>query len=617
MRPLVLTEDLIGDGCGPDRTWRSATDWLSLARAVTGVGNGNVTIFIDTVQSVPADLSVPANVKLQFNAQGKIQIAAGATLTLDTAEQVIAPVRQQVFECLTEVAKADGAVACTNGGRAYPGWFGAVADGATDDAIAIQRTLNAVAGAGTVVLPIGDYAVDDGVLELPDKTALIGEDMYLSRLIPEYSGDALSDGWTLSCGSAGDDSSDCTLANLSIYCDNNEDGASPITQHGVVGFEKVTRALVHHVYFYNGGGGVQFKNCPNFHIHNIEGRSVRDFLIAFLSSDSKHGTVSDVVAYQCGEVLDFGENEDITVTNVIANGQYPERDQEAIDCGSSKRIHLSHVYCDGDWPNGVVIKAEGDPLVACEDITCEDVRMTGMTGRCFYFQGTGDDNHARLKFLDCFAECDESSASAVCFGDTNTTKIDGLTIRGGHFKSTDACIDFHDSVWTRRVVIDGAIIETDPADTGGIGIYLGNSRYPVIRNCEIPVTGSHAIYVYWNSTNELDDTEYIIGATIDNNRIINPGLAIGTACGIRITLANGIDTGATYNVLRICGNLIFIDENGTRTSRTAIKIEHNDLAAIDYANVSDNSMFRVPTGISFAGAGGNCVQADNVAYVGA
>lgn len=167
MRPLVITEDLKGKGAGPDRTWKSATDWISLARAVTAIGGEDVTLFIDQTERVTADLTIPANIMLQFAGQGRIQIAAGVTLTLPSPEHMIAGSREHIFECLTDMSLGDGLVAFTRVGTVSPAWWGAVGDGSTDDTAAIQRAIVAAGDNGTVSIPAGVYSISQIVVNNP------------------------------------------------------------------------------------------------------------------------------------------------------------------------------------------------------------------------------------------------------------------------------------------------------------------------------------------------------------------------------------------------------------------------------------------------------------------
>jgi len=174
VRPLVVTEDLLSRGAGPDRTIRSATDWLTLARAVAQIGNVHTTIVIDRNEPVAADLTIPANIHLHIVEQGILQIAPDATLTIASPENIIAPPRQQIFDCQTLIAHEDGAVAWTGGGTVHPGWWGALADGATDDTEPLQRAINTLGDpTGVCVFQAGVYRFDQ--LTLPEKTHLRGQ----------------------------------------------------------------------------------------------------------------------------------------------------------------------------------------------------------------------------------------------------------------------------------------------------------------------------------------------------------------------------------------------------------------------------------------------------------
>jgi len=172
VRPLVVTEDLLSRGAGPDRTVRSLTDWISLPRAIAQIGANPVTIMIDSIELLAADLTIPANVRLWFVQDGRIQIAPDCTLTLASPAQIEAGDRQRIFEGIVLLAHVTGVVTCTGPGTVHPAWWGAVADAVTDDAEAIQAAATALAGGGIVKIT-ADHWIED-TIALPDHVALEG-----------------------------------------------------------------------------------------------------------------------------------------------------------------------------------------------------------------------------------------------------------------------------------------------------------------------------------------------------------------------------------------------------------------------------------------------------------
>ncbi len=164
VRPIVVTEDMIGSGCGPDRTARSVTDWLTLARAVADAGANQTDLIVDRIERVTADLTIPDNVRLWFYRGGRIEIAAGVTLTIASPHHVQADASQHIFEGLTSLALDDGRVAFAAGGTAWPGWWGAVGDGVTDDMAAIHAADIAAGASGSVLFfPAGTYLISGSI----------------------------------------------------------------------------------------------------------------------------------------------------------------------------------------------------------------------------------------------------------------------------------------------------------------------------------------------------------------------------------------------------------------------------------------------------------------------
>jgi hypothetical protein len=132
---------------------RIAASWFaSFANAVASAGVGDHTILIATGQTIAANLTLLANINLDFARPGAwLQVNNGITLTINSPEHIRANPRGRIFNLV-----GTGLVAFTVGGTVYPGWWGAVADGATDSAAAIQTAINSIAAlGGAVILPAG------------------------------------------------------------------------------------------------------------------------------------------------------------------------------------------------------------------------------------------------------------------------------------------------------------------------------------------------------------------------------------------------------------------------------------------------------------------------------
>ena len=107
------------------------------------------TLVISEVQKVKTDLTVPPNVVLRFDDGGMLDVAEGATLTINGS--VDAPL-QQVFRGKGKVTIGPGRVK-----EIYPQWWGATGDGKNDDTTAIQSAINSI-DRGTVFFAAGFYA---------------------------------------------------------------------------------------------------------------------------------------------------------------------------------------------------------------------------------------------------------------------------------------------------------------------------------------------------------------------------------------------------------------------------------------------------------------------------
>ncbi len=152
VRPLVVTNEMRGRGLTFDWSERSVRHYLSFADAVDKAETNPITLVVDDVEDVAANLTVPANVRLQFLSGGRLRIAAGVTVTVGSPEHIEADGRKHIIE-------GAGAIAFTRAGVVYPGWWGAVGDGVTDSTAAFQAALAALPAAGVLHIPIGAFLI--------------------------------------------------------------------------------------------------------------------------------------------------------------------------------------------------------------------------------------------------------------------------------------------------------------------------------------------------------------------------------------------------------------------------------------------------------------------------
>lgn len=141
----------------PRRFNNAAFNSASLIAALADYGAEAGTVFIEPgIWTMDAGFTVPKNLRLWFDEGVTWNVANGVTINL--ARPPIIGEGQNVFN-LT----GTGAVVITAAGGfpVSPEWFGALADGATNDGPAINKAISAVAGGGTVQLTPGKtYAVD-------------------------------------------------------------------------------------------------------------------------------------------------------------------------------------------------------------------------------------------------------------------------------------------------------------------------------------------------------------------------------------------------------------------------------------------------------------------------
>ncbi len=122
---------------------------LSPADFVVSPGKTYKTVVISTLQSVKADLVVPSTTVMVFQDGGTLDVVQGATLTINGSLE--APL-QQIFQGSGKVKLGLGKIK-----EVYPQWWGARADGKSDDTLAIQSAIDSVAG-GVIFFAPGAYA---------------------------------------------------------------------------------------------------------------------------------------------------------------------------------------------------------------------------------------------------------------------------------------------------------------------------------------------------------------------------------------------------------------------------------------------------------------------------
>ena len=173
---------------GPDYTGCEIIDtWFpTLAKAVASIGANNHTLRVCSCWSITSDLEIPDNVTTKIENGAILSITDGITLTINGP---LSAGFYQIFDDnntdLNGVSFGDGSVK-----EAYPQWWGAKGDGATDDAEAFQLALNA---ASKIYIPKGHYVLNSSLVGEKDCTirgesrsqtildfsTVVGDDYYL------------------------------------------------------------------------------------------------------------------------------------------------------------------------------------------------------------------------------------------------------------------------------------------------------------------------------------------------------------------------------------------------------------------------------------------------------
>lgn len=108
-------------------------DEADLRAKLAAMGASNATLVIATTIPIAEDLTIPSNVALSFKKTGQLQPASGKTLTVN------GPVDAGLWQIFGGGGTVTGTPQIP---YVYPEWFGAVGDGITDDAAAVQAALD-------------------------------------------------------------------------------------------------------------------------------------------------------------------------------------------------------------------------------------------------------------------------------------------------------------------------------------------------------------------------------------------------------------------------------------------------------------------------------------------
>jgi hypothetical protein len=132
----------------------STNDTSAIQAAITGIGSAAVTLLVPGPTKIASNLTFGAGTELQFSAGGYFTGTSGSEV-LQVQRQIVAGPHTCFSNC---------APIATVGMTVYPEWFGAVADGSTDDKAAIQKAIDFLKNTGgTVQFDARTYAMSSNV----------------------------------------------------------------------------------------------------------------------------------------------------------------------------------------------------------------------------------------------------------------------------------------------------------------------------------------------------------------------------------------------------------------------------------------------------------------------
>jgi hypothetical protein len=133
--------------------WFNTADYANDVDAlIAAAGAGPYVVNVNSDSVVSVNTAAGAGIHFVFQPGCEITVNNGVTLTIHSPEHVHCPIRQQAF-----VLVGTGVVAFSRAGTLYPGWWGAVGDGVTDDYVALAAALAATPPQGTLCVPAGRY----------------------------------------------------------------------------------------------------------------------------------------------------------------------------------------------------------------------------------------------------------------------------------------------------------------------------------------------------------------------------------------------------------------------------------------------------------------------------
>lgn len=147
------------DGDAQKRRVIYAATYPSFEAAISAAGSTQSDLVISHVLTARSTLTVPANIRVRFQEGGLLAIQRGTVVTIN------GPLEAGLFPIFSGLGLVNFTERPVR--EVYPQWWGAKADGVTNDTRAVQQSINAIARAkgGTVLFVKGVYLVDTIVLD--------------------------------------------------------------------------------------------------------------------------------------------------------------------------------------------------------------------------------------------------------------------------------------------------------------------------------------------------------------------------------------------------------------------------------------------------------------------
>lgn len=108
----------------------------TLSRAISVIGTETATLYITKQVTITSNTTVPSNISIVVVKGGSFSIATGVTLTIN------GPFQAGLYTCFTWAGTGDARFGYE--AASYAEWFGATADGSTDDGASINKAIDSL-----------------------------------------------------------------------------------------------------------------------------------------------------------------------------------------------------------------------------------------------------------------------------------------------------------------------------------------------------------------------------------------------------------------------------------------------------------------------------------------